>query len=56
MGLKVLLTCVGGGLSSQAVRFLKESKIHKNIKGNQKVRPEAMLTKKVMILDVLQIS
>ena len=32
MGLKVLLTCVGGGLSSQAVRFLKESKIHKNIK------------------------
>ena len=32
MTMKVLLTCVGGGLSPQAIRFLKNSKVHNNIK------------------------
>ena len=32
MALKVLLTCVGGGLSPQVIRFLKTSKVHKNVK------------------------
>ena len=32
MGLRVLLTCVGGGLSPQAIRFLKKSKVHQNTK------------------------
>ena len=32
MTVKVLLTCVGGGLTPQVIRFLKNSKIHKNTK------------------------
>ena len=32
MTVKVLLTCVGGGLIPQAIRFLKNSKVHKNTK------------------------
>ena len=32
MAVKVLLTCVGGGLMPQAIRFLKNSKVHKNTK------------------------
>ena len=32
MAIKVLLTCAGGGLSPQVIRFLKDSKLHKNVK------------------------
>ena len=32
MTIKVLLTCVGGGLTPQVIRFLKNSKVHKNTK------------------------
>ena len=32
MTVKVLLTCVGGGLTPQVIRFLKNSKVHKNTK------------------------
>ena len=32
MTIKVLLTCVGGGLTPQVIRFFKNSKVHKNTK------------------------
>tara|TARA_B000000460_G_C21512170_1_gene391625 strand:- start:292 stop:1347 length:1056 start_codon:yes stop_codon:yes gene_type:complete len=32
MALKVLLTCAGGGLSPQVIRFIKNSKVYKNTK------------------------
>ena len=32
MKMKILLTCVGGGLSPEVIRFLKNSKVHKSTK------------------------
>ena len=32
MTVKILLTCVGGGLAPQTIRFIKNSKVYKNTK------------------------